>query len=220
MLARIGRIALLVTCTAGCYAPAQARYDLAPSWQPSAIRGSHAAPQPRLRHESFVLSGFSGSGITRQWPLMDSRTRSERYSFRVQESGSDVVEAHCRVLDIADDQLRERTSLDCAITGRAEATPRWQLALSGRGGLVGRLTGPARIYRVVPHGDSLPLPAVARLAAPDYQILDGEHPVALVRVRGRHGVWLDPDLEATERSAIMAAVFGLLLQQDARETSR
>lgn len=220
MLARTGRIALLVTCTVGCYAPAQARYDLAPSWRPSVVRGSHANPEPRLRLESFVLTGFKGSGITRQWPLMDSRTRSERYSFRVRQSGDDVLEAHCRVLEIADDQLRERTSLDCTITERAEGSSRWELALSGRGWLAGKLTGPARIYRIVPHGDSLPLPATARMAAPDYQILDANSPVALVRVGGRHGVWLDPGLEPTERAGIMAAVFGLLLQQDARGTGR
>jgi hypothetical protein len=203
---------LLLSVAAGCYPPAQARRELVPSWQPRVAQSHATATGARLRFGTYLLDDFQGSQAMRRWPLLDSRTVSRRYEYRVHESGAAILDAACRVGRVMGDAVRDRSDLACALVPRRDTTASWHLNLNGEGPVAGTLRGPARAFEIAPRAEG----GERGKRAAGYAVLFGSEPVATLSLRGRSQLWISPLLAEEERMAITATIFALLLEREMR----
>ncbi len=216
---RRSALVLLLAAGSACQASVHGRRPLT---QVSRSENGMSAPSgvPRqLSVGQYALSGFRGTEATRRWPLMDSRTRSHRYEFALDASGSGSWSARCQLMTITGDEARDRARLECDLLDGAEGGPAWRLELAGRYEVGGVLHGPAQHYRVEYAEARAILAAGGMGDGPGYLVFHGEALMAKIELRGRGKVWIEPGLSENERGAMATTIFALLILRELRRAS-
>jgi hypothetical protein len=209
---RSGRImrllpVLVAMATAACQPAIHSRQSIAPEWAPAAGHSMYASGGPRFRFASYSVARFSASVATRRWPLMDSHTLAHRYGFDLADENGSTRDVQCVRIAIVGDEARERTTLECTMSG----DDGWRIELAGRTDLDGSLVGSVRAYRVE---RAIQQQQIEGTGAASYYLWSQDAVVAAVPADASAEPWFAPDLEAADRGAVAATVVALLVGRE------
>lgn len=188
----------------GCAQPVvTARHPVSAEFVPvsgSAMPNGNGA---RLRVGIYELARLRASVATRRWPLMDSHTLSHRFEFELTSDSGPTPTVRCLLISVSGDEARDRTSMECLVSGDVD----WQVRLHGRRALSGALTGAGREYAVRPSQQD-----AAQRAA--YEVFGTDTTVAGIPSDPGSAAWIAQQLEAADRDAVAATVVALLVGRE------